>query len=213
MQPENQSQPIKVLVADDHPLFRSGIVAAFSYQSDLFVAGEAANGREAVELFRRLQPDVGLLDLQMPQMTGLEAIKAIKAEHPAARLIVLTTFDTDKDIQSALHAGASGYLLKEASATELADAIRAVSRGGKRISSEVGARLADSISNPSALTERELEVLRLMTIGKANKDIADALFVTESTIKFHIKNIFAKLEVADRTQAVVAALKRGITRI
>lgn len=208
-----QTNAIKVLVADDHPIFRQGIVAALSFQSDLIVVGEAADGREAVEMFRRQQPDVTLLDWQMPHLSGLQVIQVIRGENPAARLIVLTTFDSDKDIQSALNAGASGYLLKESSGDELAAAVRAVHNGQKRISPEVGARLADSLVNPDALTQRELEVLQLMTEGKQNKEIAELLFVSESTVKYHVKHIFAKLQVTDRTQAVIVALKRSITRL
>jgi two-component system, NarL family, response regulator len=204
---------IKVLVADDHPLFRQGIVATLSFQPDMFVVGEAANGREAVEMFRRHQPDVGLLDLQMPRMNGLEAIIRIRAENPVARIIVLTTFDSDKDIQNALQAGAYGYLLKETGGNELVAAIRAVYRGQKRISAEVGARIAETAGNPDSFTERELEVLQLMTEGQNNKEIAELLSIGESTVKFHIKHIYAKLQVADRTQAVITALKRGITRV
>lgn len=206
------SEPISVLVADDHPIFRQGIVAALSYQDDMFVAAEAADGREALNLIRRHRPNVALLDMQMPFLGGIEIIKQIQIEKLNVKTVMLTMYLTDSDIRQALAAGASGYLLKDVSGDELTESILSVHNGQKRISAEVGAKLAASLDGET-LTERETEVLRLMTAGKANREIADELFVAESTVKFHVKHILSKLHASDRTQAVITALKRGITRL
>jgi two-component system, NarL family, response regulator len=210
MKPENSK--INVFIVDDHPIFRQGLAVTLARQEDLNVIAEASSGRTAVSIFESLQPDVTLMDLQMPEMHGVEVITQIRARHPAAKIIVLTTYDSDGDIRRALRAGASGYLLKDASAEELCESIRAVHRGSKRISPEVGAKLAELV-NSDELSERELEVLQAMTEGHSNREIAAKLFISESTVKFHISAIFGKLKVNDRTQAVITALKRGITKL
>lgn len=207
-----EATKISVLVVDDHPIFRQGLVATLAQQADLEIIGEASSGGEAIAQFRRLNPHVTLMDLQMPGINGVEAILRIRNEFPAARLVVLTTYDTDGDIRRALRAGASGYLLKDAAPIELCEAIRAVHAGQKRIAPEINVKLTET-SGSSVLSERELEVLRLMTEAKSNKEIAANLFISESTVKFHVNHILAKLNVNDRTQAVIIALKRGITRL
>lgn len=206
------SRVINLLVADDHPIFRQGIVATLSYENDMLVVAEARDGREALNLLRTARPDVALIDVQMPFINGIEIVKTANEEKLNVKIVMLTTFFTDGEIRQALAAGACGYLLKDVSAEELTAAIRSVYSGQKRISPEVSAKLADSFSN-EALTEREADVLRLITAGRGNKEIAEELFIAESTVKFHVKNILSKLGAADRTQAVITALKRGITRI
>jgi len=203
---------IRVLIADDHPVVRTGLALMLKYEPDIEVVAEANNGREAVELFRRHRPDVTLMDLRMPEMDGVEAITAIRSEFPAARIILLTIYDGDEDIYQGLRAGAPAYLLKDAPCEEILEALRAVHAGQRRITREVGARLAERAGFPE-LTERELEVLRLMVRGMSNQEIAAALFITEGTIKFHINHILNKLGVNDRTQAVITALKRGLASL
>jgi len=176
------------------------------------VAGEAENGEQAVRLFRQVQPDVTLIDLRMPGMGGVATIEALRAEFPRARMIVLSTFDTDEDIYRALRAGAQGYLLKEASLDELVDAIRTVHAGQRRIPSPIAARLAERMASPD-LSPRELDVLRLLVKGESNKRIAVALNISEATVKGHVNNIFIKLGVSDRTEAAMTALQRGIVRL
>lgn len=203
---------IRILIADDHPIVREGLAAMINRRSDMTVVGEAGTGREAVELFRREKPDVTLMDLQMPELGGVQAITAIRAEFPSARFVVLTTFDGDEDIYRALQAGAQAYLLKDTPREELLDAIRAVQAGQKRIPSEVAAKLADHLT-ASELTEREREVLKLIVAGKSNKEIGAALGIAEGTVKIHVNNLLAKLGVSDRTQAVTEALKRGLVHL
>lgn len=208
----SQEHSIRVLIADDHPVVRTGLALMLKYEPDMEAVAEASNGREAVELFRLHQPDVTLMDLRMPQMEGVEAIATIRAEFPAARIILLTTYDGDEDIYRGLRAGAKGYLLKDASCDELLEAIRVVHAGRSRIPPEVGAKLAERMSNPE-LSDREQEVVRLMATGKSNQEIGTALGITEGTVKFHVNNILSKLQVNDRTQAVIKALKRGIASL
>jgi DNA-binding NarL/FixJ family response regulator len=208
----NQPSAIRVLIADDHPIVRQGLTTILKQESDMSVVGQAQNGLEAVELYRQQQPDVMLMDLRMPEMDGVEAISAICAEFSPALIIVLTTFDSDEDIYRGLQAGAKGYLLKDAGAEELLAAIRTVANGQKYIPRAVGAKLAERMSNPE-LSDRELEVLRLMATGKSNRDIAATLHITENTVKFHVNNILSKLGVGDRVQAVLVALKRGIASV
>jgi len=203
------SSPIRILISDDHPFMREGLAAVLDYKADMTVVGQACNGHEAVELFRQHQPDVTLMDLRMPELSGVEAIALICAEFATARIIVLTTYDGDEDIYRGLRAGAKGYVLKDAEPDELLTAIRVVYNGQQYIPSAVGAKLAERMGSPE-LSDRELEVLRLMATGKSNLEIGAALAIAEGTAKFHVKNILSKLAVGDRTQAMIVALKRGI---
>ena len=200
---------IRVLVVDDHNVVRQGLVALLNTMPDMTVVAEGADGKEGVELFRQHTPDVTLMDLRMPNMGGAEAVAEIRREHPAARIIVLTTFDGDEDIYRALQAGARAYLLKGMFGEELMDAIRAVHAGKSRIPPAVAERLAHRMGGPG-LTPRELEVLKLIVLGKSNKEIGEALNISEATVKTHINKLLSKLGVTDRTQATTTALQRGI---
>jgi DNA-binding NarL/FixJ family response regulator len=200
---------IRVLAVDDHPLLREGIAALISGEEDMELIGEASNGREALDLFRKFRPDVTLMDLQMPEMNGMDAIGAIRGEFPGARIIVLTTQPGDVQVSRALKAGARAYLLKGMLRKELLDTIRAVHAGQKRLSSEAAAEIAEHAADDT-LTPREIDVLRLVACGNANKEIGALLSLTEVTVKSHVKNILAKLGANDRTHAVTIALKRGI---
>lgn len=194
---------------DDHPLLREGIAALIGNQTDMQVVAEASNGREAVELFRQHRPDITLMDLQMPQMGGIDAMSVIRGEFPEARLIVLTTHAGDVQVSRALKAGARAYLLKASLRKELLDTIRAVHAGQKRLSSEVAAEIAEHAAD-DPLTPREVDVLRLIAGGNANKVVANHLALTEETVKSHVRNILAKLGANDRTHAVALGLRRGI---
>ncbi|MEW6367840.1 MAG: response regulator transcription factor [Acidobacteriota bacterium] len=198
---------VRVLVADDHPVVRAGIVSAIASQSDLRVVGEAGTGEEVVRLFRELRPDVTLVDLNMPGQGGISAIEAIRKEAPRARIIVLTVCDGDEDIRRALDAGAQGYLLKDVTAEKLLAAVRSVHAGFREVSEAVQSRLAEP---PAELTDRELEVLQLIAKGFTNKETGKLLGVSEGTIKTHVVHILAKLEASDRTEAVMVAMQRGI---
>jgi DNA-binding NarL/FixJ family response regulator len=200
---------IRILSVDDHPLLREGIAALIGIQSDMQLIGEASNGREALEQFRTRHPDITLMDLQMPEMSGIDAISAIRGEFPDARIIVLTTHAGDFEISRALKAGARGYLLKDMLRQELLETIRAVHAGQKRLSSEAAAEIAEHATD-DVLTPREIDVLRLIAKGNANKEIAGKLSLHEETVRGHVKNILAKLGVHDRTHAVTTGLKRGI---
>lgn len=204
--------PIRILTVDDHPLLRDGIAALVSTQSDLRLVGEASNGREAIELFRNLRPDVTLMDVQMPEIDGIEALIAIRSEFPNARVIVLTTYKGDVQVTRALKAGAQAYLLKSLLRQQLLTTIRDVHAGRKRIDQEVADQLADHLGEDT-LTAREVDVLRLIANGNSNKLIASQLSVSEDTIKGHVKNILSKLRANDRTHAVTIGLKRGIIEL
>jgi DNA-binding NarL/FixJ family response regulator len=200
---------IRVLAVDDHSLLRDGIAKLLAAQPDMELVAEASNGREAIEQFRIHKPDVILMDLQMPEVNGVDAIIAICGEFPRARIIVLTTYTGDVQVLRALRAGARGYLLKNLLRKELLDTIRLVHAGQKRIPPDVAAELAEHATDDS-LSEREIEVLRLISGGNANKEIGAQLSITEETVKGHVKNILSKLGANDRTHAVTIGLKRGI---
>jgi two-component system NarL family response regulator len=203
---------IRVLVADDHPIVREGIVALVSRQPAMAVVAEASDGRQAIDLYRRERPDVALFDLRMPITDGVAATIAVRSEFPDARIVILTTYDNDEDIYSALRAGAQAYLLKDAPREELLTAIRKVVAGRRHIPPHVAARLAERVG-VTDLTPRELEVLRQIVRGKSNKEIGDTLIITEGTVKGHVNNILSKLGVTDRTQAALAAVRRGLVSL
>ncbi len=203
---------IRLLIAEDHAITREGIVAIFNRDPGITVVAEAENGEQAVTLYREHQPHIALIDLRMPKLNGLGAIAQIRQEFPKAYIIILTTYDTDEDIYRGLSAGARGYILKDTTAEELIRAVRNVYDGQKYIPSEVAAKLAERL-NSDELTQRELEVLHLITKGKSNSDISGLLSITEGTVKFHLGNIFTKLGVSDRTQAVIKALQRGLVQL
>jgi DNA-binding NarL/FixJ family response regulator len=201
--------PIRILVVDDHPVVRQGVAVLVSSQSDMTVVAEASNGREAIQQFRAHRPDITLMDLQMPEMNGIDALIAIRAESPDAKIIVLTTYKGDVQILRALKAGVQGYLLKNTFHKELIDVIRAVHAGRKALSPEALFELAEHTTD-DALTPGEIAVLRLIAAGNANKQIADQLSITEETVKWRVKNILSKLGANDRTHAAMIGVKRGI---
>jgi len=203
---------IRILTVDDHPILREGIAAILAAVPDFELVAEANNGREAVDQFRTHRPDVTLMDLQMPQMNGIEAIRAIRKEFPDARIIVLTTYSGDAQAVRAFEAGAFGYLLKNMLRKELIETIRTVHGGKKRIPPEIAVEMAEHHTD-DLLTERETEVLRQVAAGNANKVIADRLKISEETVKAHMKNILSKLSANDRTHAVTIALKRGMIEL
>nr|WP_230967067.1 response regulator transcription factor [Nostoc sp. NZL] len=207
-----QSNTIRVLIVDDHSIVRQGLATIINRDPEMTVIAQAEDGQQAIACFREHQPDITLMDLRMPQMGGVEAITAICAQFKPARIVVLTTYDGDEDIYRGLQAGAKGYLLKDAKPNELLNAIRMVNRGQQYIPPEVGAKLVQRMSNPE-LSERELDVLRLMAQGMSNLEIATALTIGESTVKSHVNRILSKLGVSDRTQAVIIAVKRGIVSL
>ncbi|HVP00281.1 MAG TPA: response regulator transcription factor [Bryobacteraceae bacterium] len=204
--------PIRVMVVDDHQLIRVGIATLLLPESDMKLVGEASNGREAIAKFRECRPDVTLMDLQMPEMNGFDAIIAIRNEFPEARIIVLTTYTGDVQAQRAIQAGAQGYLLKNLLHKELLQTIRAVHAGRKAMAPDIAAHLAEH-SGEETLTPKEIEVLRLIAVGNANKEIAAQLSVTEETVKSRVKNILDKLGANDRTHAVSIGIKRGIIEL
>jgi DNA-binding NarL/FixJ family response regulator len=201
--------PIRILIADDHFVVRMGLSTLINTQDDMSVVAEAANGKQAVEMFLAHRPDVTLMDLRMPEMNGVESIIAIRAQKPDARIIVLTTYDGDEDIYRAFHAGARAYLLKDTHHDDLLGALRAVHQGQRFIPPAIANRLAERIPR-SELTTRELEVLKLIVKGMSNREIAATLFITEGTVKIHVNNLLGKLGVSDRTKAATTALQRGI---
>ena len=204
--------PIKVLAVDDHPLLREGIAAVLEGQQDMVLVAVATNGREAIESFRAHRPDVTLMDLQMPEMSGIDAIIAIRSEFPHAHIVVLTTYSGDAQAVRAFQAGASGYLLKGTLRKELLDTIRTVHAGRRRIPPEIAVEIAQHHTD-DALTQREVEVLRRVAAGNSNKIVAAELAISEETVKAHMRSILAKLAANDRTHAVTIALKRGIIDI
>lgn len=206
------SAPIRVLVVDDHPVVRDGIRGMLAGASGIEVVGEAGGGAEAVSLAESLSPDVVLMDLRMPGVDGVAAIREIVKRRLRARVLVLTTYDTDREVLSAIEAGATGYLLKDAPRDELVRAVEATARGQAFLSASVGALLMERVRSPEpeALTDRELEVLRLVASGATNKDIAERMFLSEATVKTHLLHVYAKLGVNDRAAAVAAAYERGL---
>jgi DNA-binding NarL/FixJ family response regulator len=203
---------IRLLTVDDHPLMREGIAAVVASQPDLRLVAEAGSGGEALVSFREHRPDVTLMDLRLPDMSGIDALSAIRAEFPDARVVILTTFEGDVEIQRALQAGARGYLLKSMPPREMVEAIRQVHAGRKRIPPQVAAHIAEHMGE-ERLTAREIEVLQRLAGGNRNKDIADQLFISEETVKVHVKHLMDKLGASDRTQAVAIALRRGIIQL
>ena len=216
-------EAIKLLIVDDHTVVRDGLISMLGREKEFDVLGQARNGLEAMDRVKELQPDVVLMDLRMPELDGVEAMRRIRAEDPDVKFIVLTTYDSDEYIFDAIEAGAKGYLLKDTSRDELFQAIRAVHRGESLVQPGVAAKLLDRFAKlsresaqagrPEQLSERELEVLRLMATGAPNKEIAATLTISESTAKTHVANIFQKLDVKDRTEAVTQAVQRGIIKL
>ena len=206
-----QADRIRVLVADDHVTVREGLVAIIGRQQDMKVVAQASNGREAVELWQKFRPDVALLDLQMPVLDGVRALEEIRLRDESVRALVLTTFDTDADVSRAIKAGAKGYLLKDAPREELLASIRKVYSGETSIPPALVAKLAAGISS-EALTGRELEVMSLLARGKSNKEIGANLYISETTVKSHLRSIFAKLNVLSRTEAITTASRRGLVQ-
>ena len=207
-----QANPIRILSVEDHPVFRQGLAAIVSAERDMLLVGQASNAVDAVAEFRRHRPDITLMDVRLPGTDGTDALIAIRGEFPQARIIMLTTSDGDGDIQRAMRAGASGYILKSMHMDELLSVIRSVHAGRRHISPEVAARLAEHLGDDD-LTARELDVLRLIRDGHRNKQIADQLAISENTVNFHIKNLVDKLQANDRTHAVTIALRRGLLQI
>src|SRR5262245_12975122 len=203
---------IRVFSVDDHPLLREGIEAIINSQSDMVMVAQAATGGEAIQLFKQHEPDVTLMDLRLPDMSGVDALIAIRSEFPEARIVMLTTFEGDVEIRRSLEAGAHGYLLKNMPPKDLLDVIRQVHIGKKRIPADVAAHLAEHLGD-DVLTAREIDVLRYVASGNRNRDIAERLFISEETVKVHIKHIMEKLSASDRTQAVSIAIRRGILQL
>jgi DNA-binding NarL/FixJ family response regulator len=208
----NDQTRIRVLSVDDHPLLRDGIAAIINDQPDMLLVADASSGSEALQKFREHQPDITLMDLRLPDISGIDAMIAIRSEFAEARIIMLTTFEGDVEIQRALQAGARGYLLKSMPPRELLEVIRQVHAGKKRVPTEVATHLAEHLSD-EALTAREIDVLRHVAAGNRNRDIAERLYISEETVKVHVKHIMEKLGANDRTQAVAIAVRRGIIQL
>jgi len=208
----NDQTRIRVLAVDDHPLLSEGIATMINSQKDMVLVAQAASGAEAIQRYREHQPDVTLMDLRLPDLSGIDAMIAIRTEFPEARIVMLTTFEGDVEIQRALEAGARGYLLKNMTPNEILDVLRQVHAGKKRVPPSVAAQIAEHMSDEE-LTAREVEVLRKVADGNRNKDIADLLFISEETVKVHIKHIMDKLRAKDRTQAVAIGVRRGIIEL
>jgi DNA-binding NarL/FixJ family response regulator len=205
-------EPIRIFSVDDHPLLREGIAAIINSQPDMVMAATAATGNEAIQKYREIQPDVTLMDLRLPDLSGIDAMIAIRTEFEAARVIMLTTFEGDVEVHRALEAGARGYMLKSMPPKDLVDVIRHVHAGKKRVPPELAASLAEHLSD-EPLTEREIDVLRHVAGGNRNRDIAERLFISEETVKVHMKHIMEKLGASDRTQAIAIAVRRGIIQL
>jgi len=208
----NAPGTIRVFSVDDHPLLHEGVATIIKNQHDMQLVAEAADGKQAIQTFRQQKPDVTLMDLRLPDMSGIEAMIAIRSEFPEARIIMLTTFAGDVEIQRALEAGARAYVLKSMPPKDIVDAIRQVHAGKKRIPAEIAAHLAEHYSDET-LTDREIEVLKQVATGNRNRDIAEKLFIAEETVKVHIKHIMEKLGATDRTQAVAIGVRRGIIQL
>jgi len=206
------SNLIRILLADDHPSVRMGLRLILNNEPDMEVVAEAENGNQALELYRQHRPTITLMDLKMVETSGVDSIIAIRKEFPAAKIIVLTTYDRDEDIYRSIRAGAMGYLVKDSAYDEIVQTIRTVFSGRKHYSSRISEKLAERLMMPD-LSEREMEVLRLMARGESNKEIAEELSLALGTVKYHINNIYTKLEVEDRTQAVVTALRKGLAEL
>ncbi|MBD2682315.1 MULTISPECIES: response regulator transcription factor [Nostoc] len=207
----NQNPLIRVLIADDHPVVRTGLAAILEIhpEENIVVVGQASDGQEAIDLFTQLQPDVTLIDLRMPKVDGVGVIIAIRQRFPTAKLVILTTYDSEEDIYRGLHAGAKAYLLKDAPHQDLLNCVRAVHSGESFIPPKISTKFFQRMNLPT-LSEREREVVRLIATGRTNQGIAEVLGISEGTVKFHVNNILSKLQVNDRTEAVILALKRGI---
>lgn len=208
----SEEKQIRVFSVDDHPLLREGIATIINSQPDMVLVADAASGGDAIQAYRTHQPDVTLMDLRLPDMSGIDAVIAIRTEFPDARIIMLTTFEGDVEIQRALAAGARGYLLKSMPPKELVEVIRQVHAGKKRLPAEVAAQLAEHLSD-EALTDREIDVLRHLAGGNRNRDIAELLRISEETVKVHVKHLMEKLGASDRTQAVAIAVRRGVIQL
>jgi DNA-binding NarL/FixJ family response regulator len=203
---------IRVLSVDDHPLFREGVGTIINCQADMSLAGTASNGREGIEAFRAVRPDVTLMDLRLPDLSGLDVMIAVRSEFPDARVIMLTTFEGDMDVQRALKAGARGYLLKSMPPPQMLDMIRQVHAGKKCVPAKIAAALAEHLGD-EALSQREVEVLQQVAAGHRNREIAAKLFIADETVKVHVKHIMDKLDARDRTQSVAIAVRRGIIQL
>jgi DNA-binding NarL/FixJ family response regulator len=207
-----KKKPIRLLIADDHSVVREGLVSLVRRKSDIVVVAEASNGREAVDLWKQHSPDVTLVDLRMPELDGIGAIKEIREVDPNAHIVVLTTYDGDEDIYRAIKAGAKAYLLKDTARDALVDTVRRVYAGETYLPPPIAAKLAEHVSG-AALSRREMEVLEGMAAGKSNKEIGAQLFISAGTVKTHVKSVFTKLDVVSRTEAVATATRRGLIRL